>query len=192
MRLPAPERRQQLLDTARMVFARSGFHETSMNDVAAEAGVTKPVLYQHFASKRDLFRAVLDDVGRRLEHDIIQSAAKAMTPREQVERGLSAYLQFVETDGDGFRLLFTGTSREDDEWVRITQRVEGSIARSIADLIDVPGMSTERRITFAHGMVGLAEGMVRHSLAADHDVDSLAADMATLAWGGLRGLGSTG
>ncbi len=168
-----------------------------MNDVATEAGVTKPVLYQHFASKRDLFHAVLDDVGQRLEHDIIASAAKAGSPREQVEHGLVAYLNFVENDGDGFRLLFTGTSREDDEWVMITQRVEGSIARSIASLINVPGMSTERRIAFAHGMVGLAEGMVRHWLATENDPDPdraivdatmLATDMTTLAWGGLRGL----
>ncbi len=198
-RLPAPERRQQLLDTARMVFARSGFHETSMNDVATEAGVTKPVLYQHFASKRDLFQAVLEDVGQRLENDIIKSAAQAGSPREQVAHGLGAYLRFVESDADGFRLLFTGTSREDDEWVMITQRVEGSIARSIAALIDVPGMAGDRRIAFAHGMVGLAEGMVRHWLANEGDgadravVDAagLAADMTTLAWGGLRGLGST-
>ncbi len=163
-----------------------------MNDVATEAGVTKPVLYQHFASKRDLFQAVLDDVGGRLEHDIIRSAAEAGSPREQVARGFAAYLQFVETDSDGFRLLFTGTSREDDEWVTITQRVEGSIATSIAGLIDVPGISDERRILFAHGMVGMAEGMVRHWLAegGHFDPGPLALDMTNLAWSGLRGLES--
>lgn len=196
-RLPARERRQQLLETARLVFARAGFYETSMNEVAIEAGVTKPVLYQHFASKRDLFEAVLDDVGHRLEESVIGAAALGESPREQVRRGLAAYLQFVEHDGDGFRLLFTGTSREDAKWVTITQRVEGSIAEAIAALIDVPGMSAPRRIASAHGMVGLAEGMVRHWLAEtdtngghEFDADTLAADMTTLAWGGLRGLGA--
>lgn len=167
-----------------------------MNDVAIEAGVTKPVLYQHFASKRDIFRAVLDDVGHRLEHDVIQSAVQGGSPREQVERGLIAYLHFVENDADGFRLLFTGTSREDDEWVTITQRVEGSIATAIAALINVSGMSSERRTASAHGLVGLAEGMVRHWLASTGgsplDAETLAADMTTLAWGGLRGLGNAG
>lgn len=196
-RLPAKERRQQLLETARLVFARAGFHETSMNEVAAEAGVTKPVLYQHFASKRDLFEAVLENVGHHLEEAVIGGAALGETPREQVRLGLAAYLQFVEhDDGDGFRLLFTGTSREDAKWVTITQRVERSIAEAIAALIDVPGMTRPRRIASAHGMVGLAEGMVRHWLAEtdangvhEFDAETLAADMTTLAWGGLRGLG---
>ncbi len=193
-RLPASQRREQLLATARQVFARNGFHETSMNDVAAEAGVTKPVLYQHFASKRDLFRAVLDDIGVRIETDIVEAAAGGGTPREQVERGFAAYLHFVEVDTDGFRLLFAGTSREDDEWVMITQRVERSIAQSIAELIAVPGMSAARRLSLAHGVVGLAEGMARYGLAgadADLDLDVIAGDMTTLAWGGLRGLGAT-
>jgi AcrR family transcriptional regulator len=163
-----------------------------MNLVATSAGVTKPVLYQHFASKRDLFRAVLDDIGVRLERDVLEAALKAGTPREQVENGFAAYLRFVETDADGFRLLFAGTSREDDEWVTITQRVERSIAQGIADLINVPGMSQERRISLAHGVVGLAEGMVRHALAEPSpspDITALAKDLTSLAWGGLRGLG---
>ncbi len=84
-RLPAARRRRQLLDTARAVFAERGFHSTSMNDIADAAGVTKPVLYQHFSSKRDLFREVLEDVGGRLEETIAKAAAGAPGPREQVE-----------------------------------------------------------------------------------------------------------
>ena len=61
-RLPGPERRKQLLGAARVAFARTGFHETSMNDVAAAAGVTKPVVYQRFESKRALYREVLEDI----------------------------------------------------------------------------------------------------------------------------------
>ena len=59
VRLPAHERRRQLLDVALDVFAADGFHSTSMNDVAEAAGVTKPVLYQHFASKRQLYLELL-------------------------------------------------------------------------------------------------------------------------------------
>src|SRR5687768_4632909 len=65
-RLPAARRRQQLLDVALGVFAERGFHPTSMNDLAEAAGVTKPVLYQHFGSKRELYLELLDDVGTRL------------------------------------------------------------------------------------------------------------------------------
>ena len=65
-RMPATERRQQLLDVALGVFARNGYHETSMNALASEAGVTKPVLYQHFESKHELFAQVLQQTGARL------------------------------------------------------------------------------------------------------------------------------
>ena len=65
-RLTATARREQLLDVALEVFARAGYHGTSMNDVAEAAGVTKPVLYQHFESKRELYQALLDEVGDRM------------------------------------------------------------------------------------------------------------------------------
>ena len=65
-RLSATARREQILDVALEVFGRAGFHGASMNDVADAAGVTKPVLYQHFDSKRELYRALLEEVGSRL------------------------------------------------------------------------------------------------------------------------------
>ena len=190
-RLRGPERRRQLLETARMAFARSGYHETSMNDIATEAGVTKPVVYQRFESKRELFRAVLEDIGERLQAEVIESAAKAVSPREQVEAGFSAYIEFVKADPHGFRLLFSGASREDDEWSQITRSVERSVAESIADLIQVDGMSKPHRLALAQGVLGMAEGMVRF-WQSDPDLglelDDLARDLTTLAWVGLRGL----
>src|SRR5258706_1835381 len=77
MRLPAPRRRHQLLDVARELFAAGGFHATSMDDGAEAAGVTKPVLYQHFPSKRALYRELLEDVRRRLLADITAGNAPA-------------------------------------------------------------------------------------------------------------------
>ena len=83
-RLPAAERRRQLLDTALEVFAAQGFHATSMNDVAEAAGVTKPVLYQHFASKRRLYLELLEDVGAQLGDIIAKATSRAGGPHEQV------------------------------------------------------------------------------------------------------------
>lgn len=191
LRLPAEERRKQLLAVARQVFAGSGFHDTSMNDVAHEAGVTKPVLYQHFASKRELYKAVLLDVGDRLQTDVIAAAADATTPKEQIETGLTAYLDFVEGDPAGFQVLFTGISREDDEWAAITSEVERSVAEGIADLIQIDGMSDAHRQALARGVFGLAEGMVRYWISDESpalDRSELVRDLVTLAWGGLRGL----
>ncbi len=191
-RLPGPERRKQLLWAARVAFAQSGFHETSMNDVAAVAGVTKPVVYQRFDSKRALYREVLDDIGERLQASVFQTAAQATTPREQVEAGFAAYIDFVQEDPDGFKLLFSGASREDAEWAEVAQQVERSIAESIAGLLAVQGMSLEHRRALAHGVLGMAEGMVRHWQTEGSDsleLSDLLRDLTTLAWVGLRGLG---
>ena len=69
-RLPAPERREQLLETALHVIARQGFHQTSMDDVAKKAGVTKPVLYQHFESKQEMYFLVLRETIDQLQNSI--------------------------------------------------------------------------------------------------------------------------
>ena len=75
LRMPAAERREQLLAVALDVFAREGYHQTSMNDVAEAAGITKPVLYQHFESKRELYLALIEDAGARMLEVITQCFA---------------------------------------------------------------------------------------------------------------------
>ena len=79
-RLPAARRRRQLLDVALELFAAHGYHATSMNDIAEAAGVTKPVLYQHFRSKRELYLELLEDVGGRLRDSIGKATSEATSP----------------------------------------------------------------------------------------------------------------
>jgi AcrR family transcriptional regulator len=190
-RLPAAQRRRQLLRIARQVLARRGFYETTMAEIADSAGVTKPVLYQHFTSKRDLYTAVLQDIGERLLSAVLSAAAEAETPRQQVHLGFEAYVRFVEDDTEGFQILFCGTSRQDGEWATITGEVEHSIAQGIADLIDVPEISTAHRQALAHGIIGMAEGMMRYwQTGRDRELerDDLIHDLSALTWGGLRSL----
>jgi AcrR family transcriptional regulator len=189
-RLPAARRRRQLLDVALTVFAERGFHLTSMNDVADAAGVTKPVLYQHFRSKRELYLELLEDVGEQLRNKIAKATAQAGNPREQVIAGFGAYFRFVAEQEPAFQLLFGGGTRRDLEFADAVRAVELSIADIIALLIHVPGLDTERRRLLAHGIVGLAEGTSRHWIldGAPGDPDTLAAQVAELAWGGLRGV----
>src|SRR2546426_9330670 len=104
MRLPAPRRRHQLLDVARELFAAGGFHATSMDEVAEAAGGTKPLLYQHFPSKRALYRELLEDVGRRLPGDITAAAAPADSGRERGPNGFSAHFGFGAPNPSAFRL----------------------------------------------------------------------------------------
>lgn len=190
MRLPAAERRQQLLDSALGVFAAKGFHEASMNDVAEAAGVTKPVLYQHFASKRELYRELLGEIGGQLRDSIAKATADAPGPRQQIEAGFEAYFRFVAHHGDAFQVLFGAGTRRDKEFAKEARRVEASIAEMTADLIAVDTLSPEDRRVLGNGIVGLAEGACRYWLA--HEVDSspevLAGHVSRLAWAGLRGI----
>lgn len=192
-RLPAAERRRQLLDTARSLFAERGFHTTSMNDIAEAAGVTKPVLYQHFTSKRDLYRAVVTDVGGRLEETIAKAAAGAPGPREQVEAGMVAYFRFVADEQEAFEVLFGGETRRDPEFVRLVAATESSIAEAIAGLIAVDGIDPDHQAVLAHALVGIAEGTSRRWLAdgRPQDPEVLAQQVAEMAWAGLRGVRST-
>lgn len=192
-RLPGPERRRQILSVARSVLAEHGYHGATMTDIAEAAGVTKPVLYQHFTSKRELYRTVLQDIGARLEATVVEAASAATNPRERAESGIRAYARFVEEDEDGFELLFSGTNRQDDEWSTIIVAVERSLAQAVASMIDVPTISGKRRQILAHGIIGLAESMMRYARTDDqlsYSHDQLVQDLTDLTWSGLRGLES--
>jgi len=190
LRLPAARRRKQLLDVALQVFAARGFHPTSMNDLAEAAGVTKPVLYQHFGSKRELYLEILEDVGGRLRDAIEKATSEAAGPREQVARGFAAYFQFVAEHQAAFQLLFGGGTRRDEEFATYVRRVEDNIADAIATLIEVEGLTASERRLLAHGIVGLAEGTSRHWIheGLPGAPAELAARVAELAWAGLRGI----
>lgn len=189
-RLPAEHRRSQLLDVALAVFAEHGFHGTSMNDVADAAGVTKPVLYQHFESKRSLYLELLGVVGERLTSAVIGATAAAPGPREQVELGIYAYFGFVRDSPAAFWLMFGGGTRRDEEFAAQATKVERAIAEAIADLIEVEGLDRPGRVMLAHGIVGLAEGTSRHCVTSDEpaDFDRAAQLVADMAWRGLRGI----
>jgi AcrR family transcriptional regulator len=188
-RLPAAARREQLLNVALEVFARQGFHGTAMNDVAEAAGVTKPVLYQHFQSKRQLYLALLDEVGQRLRQTIEKAGADSGGPRAQVEAGFRAYFRWVKDDRDSFLLLFGSGARRDEEFAEAVRGFEVAIADTIAPLIQAD-IDPEHQRLLAHALVGLAEGTSRRLLAlgGEFDPERVAAQVADLAWAGLRGV----
>jgi AcrR family transcriptional regulator len=187
VRLPAEERREQILDVAVQVFARQGFHGTSMNDVAEVAGVTKPVLYQHFESKRELFQALLDAVGARMLNAIREGTAEATDGRSRTELGFRSYFRWVAADHDAFMLLYGGASRRDQEFSRAVRRVTNGMVQAIAPLI-AADIDDEHRLTLAHALVGLAEGASRRLVerGQEFDPDEIARQVSDLAWAGLR------
>lgn len=187
IRLAAPERRKQLLAVAVGEFGINGYHETTMNRLAEAAGVTKPVLYQHFSSKRDLYLAVLHDLGSGLRDAISEATRQASSPHEQVEAGFGAYFGFFAAKPSAFHVLFGDGARNDAEFAAVSHQVETELAKAIADLITV-GLDAEDRRLLAFGIVGLAEGSSRFwvSRGLDIDPDRLATRMADLVWFGLR------
>jgi len=185
--MPAAERREQLLAVALDVFAGEGYHQTSMNQIAEAAGITKPVLYQHFASKRELYLALIEEAGGRLLHIITAPSITETNGRRRVELGFLAYFQWVYDDHDSFQLLFGGGSRRDAEFSEAAGKFQSRVADAIEPLITAD-IDTEHRRTLAHAIVGLAEGVSRRliRLGNDFDPELIARQVSELAWAGLR------
>jgi len=192
MRLPAEQRRNQLLEVAREVFSERGFHATSMDDVALAAGVTKPVLYQHFRNKRALFLELLEDVGRELLDELYAATHEVSTGRERVERGFAAYFRYVARQPSAFRLLFGASVRNDPEFAAVSERVVDAAAHAISPLIAIE-VDEEHRLVLANALVGMAEATSRRSFGGDDPdakarADQLAQWIAEMAWFGLSGV----
>lgn len=201
-RLSADRRRQQLLDVALKLFASRGFNATTMDEIAEAAGVTKPLLYQHFDSKRALYLELVDSVAQSLLEAIGKAVAEAEGPRQQVEGGFAAYFHLVVTRADAFNLLFGSDLPNDPELSRAVRDVDSTVAEAIDSLIDA-GLEEDHRRMLAHAVVGMAEAASRyylttrdvggsHATASEGPGDSakLAARLADLAWAGLRSVHS--
>lgn len=197
-RLPAASRRRQLLDVALDTFARSGLDATTMDDIAHAAGVTKPLLYQHFKSKRALFVELLDDVVVRIIQALTVAAESEPGPRQQVEAGFSAYFRFVLHNESAIRLLLDTVVPHDVEIAVAIRRVDDTIAEAIGPLINADIDAAHKRV-LAAAVVGMAEGVTRDWLRSqsdrtssrpsevlDAEADLLGKRVAEFAWAGLR------
>jgi AcrR family transcriptional regulator len=192
-RLSADARREQILDVAIDVFGRAGYFGASMNDIAEAAGVTKPVLYQHFDSKSDLYSALLEEVGARMLDAIAKATADATNGKQQTEQGFLAYFRWVAHRHDEFMLLFGGSAHHDGEFSAQVRRITDDAAAAIASLISVDIEPTHRS-TLAHAIVGLAEGASRRlvGLGEAFEPDEIAREVSALAWAGLRAISPAG
>jgi len=189
-RLTASERREQVLHVALTVFGKNGYHNTSMNEVADAAGVTKPVLYQHFDSKRALYIAVLETVGEGIIAAIKSATRATPSGKEQTEAGMIAYFTWVAGDPNGFSLLFGGGTRRDEEFAAVARKIEKVSAELIAPLIEA-GVDADYQRMVAHALIGMSEGVSRHLIQRGDPIDAntVGGQLASLAWAGLRAVG---
>jgi AcrR family transcriptional regulator len=188
MRLRAAERRAQLLGVARRLFARDGYRGASMESIAEAAGVTKPVLYQHFSSKRALYSALLASELARLTEELETAFGQAEGNEQRLRRGFGAYVDFVDRNEDTFRLLFTEALGLDADFQQQVTEFRHWVAERVGVIIAAEaGLAVPRARALAAAIVGMAEGAAgwwldeRRPLAAGE----LADELTGLAWKGF-------
>jgi AcrR family transcriptional regulator len=189
-RLPREERRLQLLTAAREVFVAQGYHTTGMDDIAERAGVSKPVLYQHFPGKLDLYLALLDEGIAALLETLRSAMASTTDNRQRVQAAVTGYFAFVDDPDSPYRLVFESDLTHDP---RVRERVEraddecaGLFSRVIA--ADT-GLSDEQAHLLAAGLLGMAHVAARRWLRDRDSIDlEVAADLiSSLGWRGISG-----
>jgi AcrR family transcriptional regulator len=192
-RLTAEQRREQLVSVALELFARSGYRATTMDDIAEAAGVTKPLVYQHFSSKRALYLELVNSIAQELLIAVRTAVTQAEGPRQQVEMGFAAYFRMVISREAEFRLLYGRDHADDKELGRALRTVEDAMAAAIEPLIDA-GLDDDHRQLLAYAVVGMAEGASRQFMeqrpgfagSVEDEAPRLGQRMADLAWAGLR------
>jgi AcrR family transcriptional regulator len=188
----APERRAQLLDVARRVFGNSGFHAASMETVAKEAGVTKPILYDHFPSKKDLYLALLDaDLGA-LHDDVRAALDSPLGNRERIRASFQAYFDFVDGHGEGFRLLMQETVSAEDDFRERVAEIRDQILAEVAELIvrESKGLlDREHAEIVALALIGMVETVAQRQPGGRAEKRKEAVDvLVRLAWRGITEL----
>jgi len=188
----APERRAQLLDVARRVFGTSGFHAVSMEAVAREAGVTKPILYDHFPSKNDLYSALLDADLQTLHEEVKKALNAPIGNRERIRASFQAYFGFVDEHAEGFRLLMQETVGADDAFRQRVKRTRDQILADVADLIvreSRGGLDREHAEIVALALIGMVETVAQREPGASKEKRQEALDvLVRLSWRGITEL----
>jgi AcrR family transcriptional regulator len=188
VRLPRSARRKQLLAAAQQVFVAQGYHAAAMDDIAERAGVSKPVLYQHFPGKLELYLALLDThcdamVAR------MRAAMEATTDnKERVRGAIQAYFDFIDHESEAFRLVFESDLRNDPAVRERVDRVESGCIAAITDTIMADtDLSRARAELLASGLVGAAEVAARFWVAGGRQVEKADAEalLTALSWRGI-------
>lgn len=189
-RLTAKARRAQLLEVAREVFAHDGYHGAGMEQIASAAGVTKPVLYQHFESKKELYIALLEEDMSRLASQVEDALGKAKDNRERIRRAIAAYFDFINANEGSFRLLFRETMGADPEFREVVERhlrapIAGRIGRIISE---ETSYSVQESELLARAVMGMGEASAQWWLERRAiDRHELVRDLTELTWRGLAG-----
>ena len=189
-RLPRDERRAQLLTAALEVFTAAGYHSAAMDEIADRANVSKPVLYQHFPSKLDLYLAVLDLHIDSLVFDIQKAISSTSDNAARVRATVDAYFGFINREGEAFRLLFESDMSVEPQVRERLNRMTYDSAAALSAVISLDtGLSKEASMMLAVGLIGTAQTSARHWLERDGKLDRETAVelVSNLIWRGISG-----
>jgi len=192
-RMPRKARRAQLLESALEVFVAQGYHAAAMDDIAVRAGVSKPVLYQHFPGKLELYLALLDASCDQIIDNCRLALASTQDNKERVAATMTAFYDYVSADSGAFRLVFESDLTNEPAVREHVERVTTECAALISEVIhEDTGLPDEASHLLAVALVGMAQVSARYWLADGADNATMsrqdaAALIAGLAWRGIRG-----
>ena len=188
-RLTAAARRAQLIEVGRAVFAQGGYEATSVEEIAARAKVSKPILYSHFGGKEGLYAVVVD---REVEH-ILSSIAEAVssgTARARLEKAALAYLSYVQEHPQGFAVLLRDAPKQSSELPALMYDLADRISEVFAEQFGQAGYDSKFAPIYAHALVGMVAFVGQWWTECDKapPVETVASHIGALAWMGLRHL----
>jgi AcrR family transcriptional regulator len=189
-RLPRHERRRQLLDAALEVFVSQGYHAAAMDDIADRAGVSKPVLYQHFQSKLELYLALLDQSVDELVATVRDALRSTTDNKQRVAATFSAYFEYVESEGQAFRLVFESDLSNEAAVRDRLERGQQECAEMISQMVrQDAGLDDDEAYLLSIGMLGMAQVSARYWLSTLGSIPREVAEqlVARLAWRGISG-----
>ncbi len=189
-RLPRSARRAQLLEAAQAAFVESGYHAAAMDEIAERAGVSKPVLYQHFPGKLDLYLALLDHHRGEIEDAVRRALTSTSDNKQRVIACVGAYFEFVSRQDAAFRLLFESDLTNEPA---VSERVDGVALTCGEALAEVIAADTDLSDEDAHllgmALTGMAQVSARYWLSQGPGVprEEAARIVGQLAWRGIGG-----
>ena len=189
-RLPRPARRLQLLGAARDVFVAQGYHAAAMDEIAERAGVSKPVLYQHFPGKLELYLALLDESVDELLKAVSDALSSTNDNRQRVPATFKAFYDYVAGVGEEFRLVFESDLSNEPAVRDRLDRAMHECAEKVAQFIrEDAGVSNEEAHLLGMALVGMAQVTARYWLSTDRAIPKEEAEdlIARLAWRGISG-----
>lgn len=189
--MTGPQRRSQLVDVGRGLFALRGLDGTTIEEIAAAAGVSKPVIYEHFGSKEGLYTQVVDGEFRILLASINDALTEEAKPRVLVERAALALLTYIEDRTDGFRILMRDAppSQLEGAFSTLLSHVTERVEHLLADEFSRRGFSAADGAMYAQMLVGMVAMTGQWwQDSRQPDKRTVAAHLVNLAWNGLTGL----